>query len=45
MLRKLASPKYNAVQPNFILEELDEADNDPEAAEEDAEGWREYIQS
>ena len=46
MIQQPLRREYNAVQPGFTLEELEEIDNDPEAAleavGEEAEGWRVY---
>jgi hypothetical protein len=48
MIRQPPGREHNAVQLGFTLEELEEMDDDPEAAaeavEEEAEGWR-YYQS
>ena len=49
MIQQPPRREYNAVLLGFILEELEEIDDDleaaAEAAEEEVEGWRAYYQS
>ncbi len=46
-LQRLPGHEYNAVRPGFTLEELQEMEDDPEAADEDDEddmgAWRNYL--